>query len=144
MTNKQLSTVFPRPSTDPQIVIGLNHISKLLTNKEQFSTLRTIFHESGLVALDTKYGFVIFGSYSRQPLIQNRYWGCNSAPQLSNEKTITLTANSYPDTILSSMFELERYGTEDEEEQVAVLEKMSIENFNQNHVIRDLCDCSKR
>ena len=123
LKTKQLSTAFPRPCTDPQILIGLDHISKLLTNAEQFSTLRTIFHKSGLGAIDTKYGLIIFGSYSRQPIIQDKYCGCNSAPQMTNEKTITLTANSYLDTLLSSMYELERYGVDDEQEQVTVLEK---------------------
>ena len=106
--------------------------------------LRTIFHESGLGGIDTKYGLIIFGSYSRQPIIQDKYCGCNSAPQMTNEKTITLTANSYLDTLLSSMYELKRYGVDDEQEQLTVLEKMSVENFNQNHEIRELCDGTKR
>lgn len=42
------------------------------------------------------------------------------------------------------MFELERYEIEDEEEQLIVLERMNVENFNQNHEIRDLYDGSKR
>ena len=52
LKTKQLSTVFARPSTDPQILIGINHMSKLLTNTEHFSTLQTIFNESGFGALD--------------------------------------------------------------------------------------------
>ena len=66
LKTKQLSTAFLRPCTDPQILIGLDHISKLLTNKEQFSMLRTIFRKSGLGAIDTKYGLIIFGSYSNR------------------------------------------------------------------------------
>lgn len=32
--SKKLEIAFPRPSTDPQILIGLNYTSKLLTNTE--------------------------------------------------------------------------------------------------------------
>lgn len=113
---------FPCPSADPQNLIGSNHISKLLSSTELLSILRTIFHESGLGALDTMYGLIIFGSYSRKSIIQERYCGCNSAAQKSNDKTIILTANSYLDTILSSIFKLERYGIDDKEEQLTLLE----------------------
>ena len=143
LRTKKLSTVFPRPSTDPQILIDLNHISKLLTNTENCLTLRNIFPKSGLGPLDTKHGLVIFGSYSRQPIIQYRNCGCNSAPQTTNEKTITLTAKSYIDTLLCSMFEVERCGIEDKEEQLTN-GKMSADNCNQNYEIRDLRDGSKR
>ena len=39
-----------------------------------------------------------------------------------------------------SLFELERYGLQDDDEQLTVLEQMTIDNFNQNHEIRQLCD----
>ena len=42
------------------------------------------------------------------------------------------------------MYELERYRVDDEQEQLTVLEKMSVENFNQNHEIGELRDGTKR
>ena len=57
LKTQKLSTEIPCPVTDPQIMIGLIHTSKLFTNANmsQFPTLKTILHESGLGAFDTKY-----------------------------------------------------------------------------------------
>ena len=79
LKNKKLSTNFPRPSTDPQILIGLNHISMLLNEQQEpeqsGKSLKTIFHDSGLAAIDTKYGLIIFGNSSSPsggPILKKR------------------------------------------------------------------------
>lgn len=63
--------------------------------------------------------------------------------QTSNETTITLTANSYLDTILTSMFELVKYGIKDEIQLFTMLEQMFIENFRRNHEMRELFNETK-
>lgn len=110
---------------------------------ECYSSYATIFHKCGLEARDTKYVLLIYGSYSRQPILKDRYCGCNSAPKTSNDKIITLTTNSYVGKLYSSIFEWERYKIEDEEEQLTVIAKLSVENSNRNHMIRKNCDGTK-
>lgn len=60
------------------------------------------------------------------------------------ENTVVLTPNSYLDTLLSNFFDIENYGLQgDNNEDLTVLEKLSVPNFNNNHEIRDMCDGTK-